>query len=158
MKRLLIAAVLATALVLPASALAATKTYGGKFKGGGKIAVDIGVQNKKPATVEETRFKNLPATCQNAGAVVLTGNITWINFLVTNGKFVGHGIPVGNGGTADFTGTFSHKNKLLDGKFKLTNNSVQTDTCSTALVKYHAERGAPGPNAHSKAAVIARVH
>jgi hypothetical protein len=144
------------ALVSAAGASAAVKTYGGKLKGGGKISVDIGLQNKKPATVDETRFKQFPAQCQNAGSVVLEGNTTWTNFLVQNGKFSGHDIPIAGGGTADFTGTFSHKNKNLDGKLKYTDIAVQGDTCSTDNTKYSAKRGAPGPKA-AKMAIIARV-
>jgi hypothetical protein len=155
-KKFVLPAVLAIALVLPAAAMAATKTYGGKFKGGGKISVDIGVQNKKPATVEATRFKNLPATCETAGAVVLQGEIGWTGFVVQSGKFAGHDIPLQGGGTADFTGTFSHKNRQLDGKFKLTDTSVEGDTCSTDRVRYHAERGAPGPKVSKRATMIVR--
>jgi hypothetical protein len=157
-RRLFIVGALVGALVLvfAAGASAAVKTYGGKLKGGGKISVDIGFENKKPATVEETRFRRFPAHCQSAGNVVLRGETGWTNFFVQNGKFAGHDIPIAGGGTADFTGDFSHRTKNLDGKLKYTDIVVQGDTCSTENTRYSAKRGAPGPKA-AKMAIIAHV-
>jgi hypothetical protein len=160
-KRLLIAAALATALVLPATALGATKTYGGKLVGGGKIAVDIDVQGGKPTEVLETRFKNVPADCSVAGPSLLTGFIEWSNFLINNGKFAVHDAPLAGGGTATQTGRFSHHNRKLTGKFQESAEHVNPgdQTCTTDTQNYTSKRGAPGPKAsHGKAALIARVH
>jgi hypothetical protein len=159
-KKLVLFAAVATALVLPATALASSKTYSGKLKGGGKLTDIIKVQGGDPAEVLKTKFKNVPADCSVNGASLLTGTITWSNFLITNGKFAAHDVVLGDGSTVTHTGTFSHHNKNLNGKFQTTAQHVppNDETCTTDTQKYSAKLG-NGKLAHvGKAMTIARVH
>lgn len=110
-----IAGVVTAALLLPAGAQAATKTFAGTTEGGGVIALDVKVSKKgKIKKILEARGAELPTVCEQSGMV--PSHLTFPDPIKVkgNGKFSdSYAQPTyGNESTIEFKG---RKRKLVAG-------------------------------------------
>jgi hypothetical protein len=130
-----------TALVLPASADAAVKTYKGKIEEGGKIEIDVKVKRGVPKEVLELRLKKFPYKCTTSGNVVLDSTISALSLTVTEKKFVLDSDD-STGGHVLFKGTFKHDGKDVLGKIQRTVTGVTpgNQTCRSKKRDYSADR------------------
>jgi hypothetical protein len=158
-RKLLIAGVLVGALAVPAAAMGATRTYAGKINGGGKISVDVDVQHKKPVEILKTRVKKVPADCDVTQNAIIGGSITYDNvFVDQDGKFKIDSDPDPDGNEVFQTGTFSHHNKVLKGKFQVTFHfEGPSQNCTTDKSGYTAKRTTTKMKHVGKAAMIVRA-
>ena len=138
------------ALVLPATAGAAEKEYGGKINDGGKIGIIANLTGGEATEVTQMTFKKFPAHCDNfqGGGLnaVIGATYDFTGVTVVDNKFVVDEDVSKRGNTPHlfFKGTFSHQDKQIDGKVQATFGPP--DNCNSPKKGYSAKRGNPAPN------------
>ena len=141
-----VAAAAVVMLVPISSASAKTATYAGTTEGDGKVAADVVIKKQKVKKITEARGFNLPAVCEQSGALPVDATLDGPVKVSTKGKFdVMFEQPV--------YGTVSHLKGRFDGKKLTGKNDLDAhypattiypeEDCVTGVLQFKAKRGAP---------------
>jgi len=139
-KKLLIPAVLAVALVLPAQAAAKTKHYVGAVSPSGSISFKV-VQKKhsKKKSVQGLSFSGVPVNCAD-GPATTRGNVTFPVKLHKNGSFNVSASSSVTGASLQVNGNLSAGTIHVSGNVPLDPSGTGSD-CDTGVLSWTAARG-----------------
>ena len=140
MKKLLIPAVLAVALVLPAQAAAKTKHYVGAVSPSGSISFNV-VQKKhsKKKSVQGLSFSGVPVNCAD-GPATTHGDVTFPVKLHKNGSFNISASSSVTGATLQVSGNLSAGTIHVSGNVPLDPSGTGSD-CDSGVLSWTAARG-----------------
>ena len=144
--RIIIGAAIAAAMLLPATAQAATKTYAGTTEGGGVIALDVKVSHKGVVRkITEARGAQLPTVCEQSGKV--PSHLTFPDPIEVkrNGKFADDYAQPTYGNVSMIGGKFKGKKKVsgtIDVDFHFpAEDGYPEENCSTGPIDFQAKAG-----------------
>jgi len=149
MRKGLIAATAATALIAAAPAQAARGTYAGTVTDTtGKIALDVKIRRGLVIKVTEIRVTDVPSNCEISGpGIQVRHTVTDANLPVkTNGKFRGSFTQPDYGNVSTIRGRIVHKH--VSGTFHINyhypaEGTYPEENCDTGTLAYTAKLGAP---------------
>jgi len=139
-KKLLIPAVLAVALVLPAQAAAKTKHYVGAVSPSGSISFNV-VQKKhsKKKSVQGLSFSGVPVNCAD-GPATTHGDVTFPVKLHKNGSFNISASSSVTGASLQVSGNLAAGTIHVSGNVPLEPSGTGSD-CDTGVLSWTAARG-----------------
>jgi hypothetical protein len=139
MKRILMAAVLVVAAVLPATSSAGAMRDGQAAERGGQdlsISFTLRSVDGVPAEVRKFKFKNLTATCNVGGPIDVNGNIGGSMAINNKGKFDG---KVTNGDAKVVVeGEVKRGGAKVKGTIKAKGDFPPAQGCNSGRVKWEA--------------------
>jgi hypothetical protein len=142
MKRALIGLGLCVALMAPATASGAEKTFVGKVNGGGKIGIAADVVGGKAVEVTHMRMRKVRAHCQISGGALLSGTFDFSGLLVNGNNRFKFDDDLGGGESLFFKGTFKRRAKRVEGSLQTRLHFTGPDEyCNTGKRGYKAKRG-----------------
>ena len=141
----------ATALLIPASASASTKIYGGTAANGGDVAMDVKLTRKGvPKRITELRAVSIPGTCEISGPdIPLHATLPVKIDVSAKGKFEFEVMdPQGNKSTLE--GKFNKSGTKASGTFIYASHFEAEgpwpeEDCTTGETEFTVKKG--GPNA-----------
>lgn len=141
----------ATALLIPASASASTKIYGGTASSGGKVAMDVKLSKRGvPKRITELRAVGIPGTCEISGPdIPLNATLPVKLDISAKGKFEFE-VTDAQGNKSTVEGKFNTSGKKASGTFVYASHfeaegPYPEEDCTTGETEFTVKKG--GPNA-----------
>jgi hypothetical protein len=133
---------LAAALLFPALALAARRTYFGPAAGGvNNAGVEISARLKsgKPVKIKKFDWQNVVGTCSGGSTSATTGEFPKA-IAVTDGTFSATAKMNNGRTTVKVSGSFKHQNTRMKGKLRVRGNVAGCSGIDTGTVKWSAKQ------------------
>jgi hypothetical protein len=147
MRRGLIAAIAAIALIAAAPAQAARGTYAGTVTNTtGQIALDVKIQHGFITKITELRVKDVPSQCEISGQLNVDHTLPTNLTVRSNGKFRGTYTQPTYGNVSTLNGRIKHKH--VSGTINIdyhypAQDPYPEETCRTGPLAYTGKLGAP---------------
>jgi hypothetical protein len=133
---MLICAGVVVALAMATVALANTRSFSGRFQGGGTDSFEAKFRHGDAVKVKSGwTWTNLPVPCPGADT---TSSAHFTFPMPVNNKRKFHGSGSNGSSTASVHGRFSRSGQRAHGTFRLRGNVNNRPNCDTGLVVWHA--------------------
>jgi hypothetical protein len=140
-KRMLICAGVVIALALATAALANTRSFSGRFQGGGTVSFQAKFRHGEAVKVRQGwAWANLPVPCRGPHQTTSNAHFTFAMPVNDKRKFRGVGFAQSGArkSRAAVRGRFSRSGRRAHGTFRLRGNVNGQPECDTGHVVWHA--------------------